>query len=269
MNPTNDERARFEFEVWAQETLGFTGTWLGSRYGCDKMQAAYKCWMHSAARYQSAPASQGEAVAYQLRCNGGYWSMCGIETFKRGRCDVAGHTCEVRALYNAPQPSAPGVVTDAMVDAACAAHDSVGWGVASGETTADMRHWMRKALRAALAAQPSADDAPLPSGEAVAVAWTYTDSTGRTHYTANKTRSDATPLYPHPSAFISPPADARDADTVPINRTPSNALLRAMAMTLGMDVLAEDDYPIAGKQSTVRQCYDVIVRAADRAMGGE
>lgn len=48
--------------------------------------------------------------------------------------------------------------------------------------------------------------------DAIAVAWTYTDATGRTHYTANKTRSDATPLYPHPSAFRGAPADARDGE---------------------------------------------------------
>lgn len=53
-----------------------------------------------------APRSGDAPVAYQLRCNGGRWSECGRETFERGRCDVAGHVCEVRALYAAPPADA-------------------------------------------------------------------------------------------------------------------------------------------------------------------
>lgn len=53
------------------------------------------------------PRSGNAPVAYQLRCNGSRWSECGRETFERGRCDVAGHVCEVRALYTAPPADAP------------------------------------------------------------------------------------------------------------------------------------------------------------------
>lgn len=55
--------------------------------------------------------------------------------------------------------SAVPAVTDAMVHAACAAHDAVGWKMASGETLVDMQHWMRKALNAALAAAPEPQQA--------------------------------------------------------------------------------------------------------------
>lgn len=76
--------------------------------------------------------------------------------------------------------SAVPAVTDAMVHAACAAHDAVGWKMASGETLVDMQHWMRKALNAALAAAPEpqqgehvrvTDELPAPSsGEQAAAA---------------------------------------------------------------------------------------------------
>ncbi len=52
-------------------------------------------------------------------------------------------------LYLAPTAARVVDVTDAMVNRACAAHDPVGWKIACGETTSDMRHNMREALQAA------------------------------------------------------------------------------------------------------------------------
>lgn len=106
----------------------------------------------------AAPAAQGEAVAYQLRCNGGYWGMCGIETFKRGRCDVAGHMCEVRALYTTPQPSAPGVDVQALIEAVLPGGSSCD----PQRVADDIRMWF--AERAA-AAPPPAHGVELKEGE--------------------------------------------------------------------------------------------------------
>lgn len=67
------ERERFEFEVWAQEELGFTGQWMGARYGCDKMQAAWIGYKRraaleaaEAARDAAMPASFAEYVTREI-----------------------------------------------------------------------------------------------------------------------------------------------------------------------------------------------------------
>lgn len=37
------------------------------------------------------------------------------------------------------------LITDTIVNAACKAFDPIGWGLASGETTSDMRFWHQDA----------------------------------------------------------------------------------------------------------------------------
>jgi hypothetical protein len=77
-------------------------------------------------------------------------------------CNTHGvaHSVELRdpdCEFPNAEPSVPADgVTEQMVNAACAAHDPIGWRIACGETTSDMRCRMRDALTAALA--PLLDD---------------------------------------------------------------------------------------------------------------
>lgn len=92
-------------------------------------------------------------------------------------------------------------------------------------------------------------DLVAPPAGAIAVAWMYTDAAGRTHYTASKTRSDATPLYPHPSAFRGAPADARDGGVTMANYNEGTVTVPVKELREVLDgniAAAEDALPQAG-----------------------
>jgi hypothetical protein len=158
-SPTNDERARFE------EFAAHNG-WspVRSHAGGYMELITANAWEGWLARSQSAPAAQGEVVmpdGFRIG-RGGQWigALPAYDAEIVAAHRAAGATVEL--LYTTPQPSAPGVVSDAMVEAALAAANVTFGGGAPDSV------WMRAALTAALpAAQPSADDAPRPVGEIV------------------------------------------------------------------------------------------------------
>jgi hypothetical protein len=96
-------------DVW--ERIKPAGSSAGGGLLCPNciMQRVVDLGVWTAARATDieAPRSGDAPVAYQLRCNGSRWMECSRDTFERGRCDVAGHVCEVRALYTAPPADAP------------------------------------------------------------------------------------------------------------------------------------------------------------------
>jgi hypothetical protein len=131
-------------------------------YGYVLVRAALRVWQ--AARSQSAPAAQGGA---RPLCYARESQILRVAKENGTTLSVTDEPCGycVVPFYTTPQPSAPGVVTDAMVEAACHFyHGPNNWLCLPEPTRANYRDMMRGALDLAISAdpgaQPSADDAP-------------------------------------------------------------------------------------------------------------
>lgn len=143
-------------------------------------------------RAMSKPAVQGKAVAFVPihPRHGPLWS----DTFPAGDSDPSERrsgSYERMALYAEPQPSAPGVAVQALIEAVLPGGSSCD----PQRVADDIRAWFSDRL-----AQPSADDAP-PD----AVIFLAQD--GSVQARVHNSLPVGTKLY------AAPPADARDADT--------------------------------------------------------